>query len=302
MSDFRGIWVALVTPFCDGEVDFVALHGLVKKLLADGVAGLVVCGSTGEAAALSEQEQLAVLDAVLQWAPPEQVIMGLCSNNLRELLAFQQLLQQRPLAGLLVPAPYYIRPSQLGLEAFFQAVADAATVPVVLYDIPYRTGVRIERETLRRIVRHPRIAAVKDCGGDPETTMALIADGNVAVLAGEDAQIFSSGCLGAVGAISASAHIRADLFVSMHRLLEQGDLLAARRLFYRLLPWIQVAFAEPNPAVIKAALALEGLIADELREPMQPCSQVTQRLMQSVLAELGSPVEEEGAGIDLKSA
>ena len=98
MSDFRGVWVALVTPFCGGEVDFVALHGLVKKLLADGVAGLVVCGSTGEAAALSEHEQLAVLDAVLQWAPPEQVIMGLCGNNLRELLAFQKTLQQRPLA------------------------------------------------------------------------------------------------------------------------------------------------------------------------------------------------------------
>ena len=286
MSTFRGIWVALATPLRAGEIDFAALRGLVGRLLEDGVAGFVVCGTTGEAAALSHEEQLAVLDAVLQWVPQQQVIMGLAGNNLRELLAFQQEIQRRPVAGLLVPAPYYIRPSQQGLEAFFQAVADAASVPVVLYDIPYRTGVRIERETLRRIVRHPRIAAIKDCGGDAETTMALIADGNVAVLAGEDTQIFTSLCLGGAGAISASAHVRADLYVLLQRQVEEGDLASARRTFYRLLPWMQAAFAEPNPAAVKAALALQGLIGDELREPMQRCAPVTIERLRGVLAAL----------------
>ncbi|MDD0841330.1 4-hydroxy-tetrahydrodipicolinate synthase [Pseudomonas sp. Gutcm_11s] len=287
MSDFRGIWVALITPFRAGEIDLASLQGLVSKLLEDGVSGFVVCGSTGEAAALSQEEQLVVLDAVLRWVPPQQVIMGLSGNNLRELLEFQHEIQQRPLAGLLVPAPYYIRPSQQGLEAFFQTVADAATVPLVLYDIPYRTGVRIERETLRRIVRHPRIRAIKDCGGDPEATMALIADGNVAVLSGEDLQMFGSQCLGAVGAISASSHIRTDLHVLMQRQVAQGELGAARRTFYRLLPWMQVAFAEPNPAVIKSALALQGLIADELREPMQSCTVATREKLSAVLAAMG---------------
>ena len=286
MSDFRGIWVALVTPFRAGEIDFAALHGLVSKLLEEGVSGLVICGSTGEAAALSQEEQLAVLDAVLQWVPPQQVIMGLAGNNLRELLALQQQIQQRSPAGLLVPAPYYVRPSQQGLEAFFQTVADAASVPLVLYDIPYRTGVRIERETLRRIVRHPRIAAIKDCGGDAETTMALIADGNVQVLAGEDLQIFGTLCLGGAGAISASAHIRADLYVLMQRQLERGELAAARRTFYRLLPWMQLAFAEPNPAVVKGALAVQGMIAHELREPMMPSTPATLERVREVLAAL----------------
>ena len=286
MSTFRGIWVALATPFRAGEVDFAALHTLVARLLEDGVAGFVVCGTTGEAAALSHEEQLAVLDAVLQWVPPAQVIMGLAGNNLRELLAFQEEIQRRPLAGLLVPAPYYIRPSQAGLESFFQTVADAATVPVVLYDIPYRTGVRIERETLRRIVRHPRIAAVKDCAGDLETTLALIADGEVEVLTGEDLQIFNNLCQGGAGAISASAHVRADLYVRMQRQVESGDLAGARATFYRLLPWILVAFAEPNPAAVKAALALQGLIADELREPMQRCAPSTIERLRGVLAAL----------------
>lgn len=286
MSTFRGIWVALATPLRAGEIDFAALRGLVGRLLEDGVAGFVVCGTTGEAAALSHEEQLAVLDAVLQWVPPQQVIMGLAGNNLRELLAFQQEIQRRPVAGLLVPAPYYIRPSQQGLEVFFQTVADAASVPLVLYDIPYRTGVRIERETLRRIVRHPRIAAVKDCSSDFETTLALIADGDVEVLAGEDLQIFANLCLGGAGAISASAHVRADLYVRMQRQAEAGDLAGARGTFLRLLPWMQAAFSESNPAPLKAALALQGLIADELREPMQPCSAATVERLREVLAAL----------------
>lgn len=286
MSSFRGIWVALVTPFRAGEVDVVALRGLVASLLEDGVAGLVVCGTTGEAAALSQEEQLAVLDAVLQWVPAEKIIMGLAGNNLRELLAFQQQLQRRPLAGLLVPAPYYIRPSQAGLEAFFQTVADAASVPLVLYDIPYRTGVTIERETLRRIVRHPRIAAVKDCSGDPQTTLALIADGEVEVLAGEDLQVFTTLCLGGAGAICASSHIRADLYVQMQHQIENNDLVAARSTFNRLRPWMQAAFAEPNPACIKAALALQGLIVNELREPLQACTPATMERLRGVLAAL----------------
>jgi len=286
MSSFRGIWVALVTPFRNGAVDYPALQGLVGQLLEQGVAGLVVCGTTGEAAALSHDEQLEVLDAVLQWAPSQQVIMGLAGNNQRELLAFLQAVQRRPVAGVLVPAPYYVRPSQAGLESFFGTVADAASVPVVLYDIPYRTGVRIERETLRRIVRHPNIVAIKDCGGDPETTMALIADGQVSVLTGEDLQIFTNLCLGGAGAISASSHVRADLYVTLFQQMEEGDVTSARQTFYRLLPWMQAAFAEPNPAAIKGALALLGMIGDEVREPMQACTPATRERLRKVLADL----------------
>ncbi|NIE75951.1 4-hydroxy-tetrahydrodipicolinate synthase [Pantoea sp. Ap-967] len=283
MSNFRGIWVALVTPFRLGQVDFEALQGLAKKLLAEGVRGLVVCGTTGEAAAMSEDEQLKVLDAVLRVAHPSQVIMGLSGNNLQEVLAFQQKLQSYAIAGILVPAPYYIRPSQQGIESFFKAVADASSAPVVLYDIPYRTGVRIERATIRRIVQHANIVAVKDCGGDIETTMALINDGHAQVLTGEDIQIFTNLALGGAGAISASAHIHASLYVQVVRDLDRGAIHDARSLFYRLLPWIQSAFSEPNPAVIKAALAVEGLIANELREPMQPCSAVTMERVREML-------------------
>lgn len=286
MSNFQGIWVALVTPLHNGEIDFTSLDRLLGKLLEDGVAGFVVCGTTGEAAALSQSEQLAVLDAVLQRVPPDRVIMGLAGNQLNALLDLQREIQRRPLAGLLVPAPYYIRPSQAGLEHFFTTLADAAEVPLVLYDIPYRTGIRIERDTLRRIVSHPNIQAIKDCAGDAETTMALIAEGQVQVLAGEDTQIFNTLCLGGAGAISASAHVRADLYVRMQQCVATGDLQGARQLHYQLLPWMQAAFAEANPSAIKAALALQGLIGEEPRAPLLPCSAATRERLREVLAGL----------------
>lgn len=232
MSSFQGIWVPLVTPFRHGEIDFAALPRLLDHLLNAGVAGVVVCGTTGEAAALEHGEQLQLLDAVLERVAPERVAMGLAGNNQAQLLAFQREVLERPLAGLLVPAPYYIRPSQEALVRFFHGVADASSVPLIVYDIPYRTGVRMELETLRRIVGHPRIAAIKDCGGSLENTLALLADGQVAVLAGEDLQMFNAFCLGASGAIAASAHLHPQRFVALHRQVVEGRLEAPGQLLH----------------------------------------------------------------------
>lgn len=269
MARFTGIWVALVTPFHNGEIDFSALQMLAQKIAASGVAGLVVCGSTGEAASLDDREQLAVLDAVLDAVPGCPIIMGLAGNNMADVLQRQQQMQTRPIAGLLVTPPYYIRPSQAGLIDYFERLANAAAVPLILYNIPYRTGVNIELQTIRTLAQHERIVAIKDCGGDAAVTMQLIADGKLDVLAGEDQQIFSSLCLGGAGAIMAAAHIRPDLYVRIAQLVQAEKLYEARQLFYRLLPLIQLLFAEPNPALVKAALAMQGLIRDECRAPMQ---------------------------------
>ncbi|WP_070886391.1 4-hydroxy-tetrahydrodipicolinate synthase [Pseudomonas sp. D2-3] len=272
MSTFSGIWVALVTPFRGGQVDLPALRSLAMHLIDSGAAGLVVCGTSGEAAALDEQEQLAVLDAVLEVVPASRVVMGLAGNNQTAVLARLQRIQSRPLAAILVPAPYYIRPSQEGVQAFFLAIAEASQLPIILYDIPYRSGVSMQLETIRELARHPRIVAIKDCGGDLRKTQALIADDQLDVLTGEDEQIFASLCLGGSGAISAAAHVRTADFARVVSLLREGDLFAGRALFRQLLPWIRLAFAEPNPAPVKAMLALQGLINDELRAPMLCCS------------------------------
>ena len=279
MSAFQGIWVPLVTPFHNGAIDFVGLRRLVSHLLEKGVDGLIVCGTTGEPAAMGKHEQLAVLDAVLELVPAQRVVMGLAGNNLTELLQFQSEILKRPVAGLLVPAPYYIRPSQAGLEAFFRTVADASSVPLILYDIPYRTGVVFEQATLLNIVAHERIVAVKDCGGNFSNTLALLDSGHVDVLCGEDNQIFNALCLGAKVAIAASAHVHPDLFVQLHRQIRDNQLAEGRATFFRLLPLINSLFLEPNPAPVKTALALQGLIGDELRAPMQRSSEsITERL------------------------
>lgn len=266
--DFSGLWIPLVTPFRDGGVDHPALAGLVERLAPTGIAGFVVCGSTGEAAALDEDEQLAVLDTVARAAPSMPRIMGISGYHLGKTLAWVRRLGALGLAGLLVPAPSYVRPSQGGVRDWFAAIADASAVPVVIYDIPYRTGTSIARDTLLSLAAHPRIRAIKDCGGDMAKTRALIADRRLQVLAGEDAQMFGTVAEGGVGAIAASAHVQTARFVNVLRLLGEERLKEARALWQPLLPLIEALFADANPGPVKALLAHEGLIADELRPPM----------------------------------
>lgn len=269
---FSGLWIALVTPFKDGAVDHPALTALTVRLRGQGVAGFVACGSTGEAAALDRAEQLQVLETVLEAAGDSPVVMGVSGYHQGQVLDQVQALARYPLAGLLVSAPHYIRPSQEGLLHWFCAIADASTVPVVLYDIPYRTGATLTTETLLALAAHPRIQAIKDCGGSTAKTQALIADGRLQVLTGEDAQIFHTLALGGAGAISASAQWQTPRFVELMDLLRGGDLPGARRAWQALQPWIEACFAEPNPAPLKAMLAHAGEVRNELRAPMMVAS------------------------------
>ena len=281
--DFSGLWIPLITPFAGDAVDHPALTRLVQHYAAAGVNGFVVCGSTGEAAALDKHEQLAVLDTVLAAAGALPVVMGLSGYHLGQTIAWVKELAQRPIAGLLVPPPHYIRPAQAGLVQWFTALADASGTPLVVYDIPYRTGCHITLETLLALAAHPNIQAIKDCGGDAGKTQALITDGRLQVLAGEDAQIFTTLALGGAGAISASAHVCTAQFVEVMQFLNDGKLQQARALWQPLLPVVHAAFGEPNPAVIKAALAQQGLIQDGLRLPMVSASAgATSRLLAAI--------------------
>lgn len=287
-SVFSGLWIALVTPFKDGAVDHPALAALTARLRADGVAGFVACGSTGEAAALDQSEQLQVLGTVLSAAEGVPVVMGVSGYHQGQVLEQVRALAQHPVAGMLVSAPHYIRPSQEGLLHWFRTLADASAVPLLIYDIPYRTGATLTTETLLALAAHPRIQGIKDCGGNTAKTQALIADGRLQVLTGEDAQIFHTLALGGAGAISASAHWQAPRFVALMDLMRAGDLPEARRVWQTLLPWVEACFAEPNPAPLKAVLAQAGWICNELRAPMMPASEALAQRLQSV-AEVSRP-------------
>jgi 4-hydroxy-tetrahydrodipicolinate synthase len=251
------------------------------------VAGVVVCGTTGEAAALSLDEQQAVLATVVaavanearaSGRPALRIVMGVSGVTPGEvtatLAAFHARCQANDLTGsagltaFLVPPPYYVRPSQQGVIDFFTSVADASPLPLLLYDIPARTGVAISTSAMLALADHPRIVGVKDCGGDADHTQAVIADGRLQLLAGDDGRLFSTLCLGGVGAIAASAHLRPELFVRLHALIDTGDLPAARRLWQALWPLTQALFSEPNPAPVKAALAHTLSLGRGLRAPM----------------------------------
>jgi 4-hydroxy-tetrahydrodipicolinate synthase len=293
MLEFSGIWVPLVTPLRDGgrgaepEVDPQALTQLTSRLAAHGVAGFVACGSTGEAAMLDESEQGLVLRAALDGAADKPVLMGL--SGVRPALVAaraRQLAREFPVAGFLVSAPAYVKPDQAGLLDFFTTIADVSPVPIVAYDIPSRTAVRISPATLLALAAHPRIRAVKDCSTDPDAALALLRDGRLALLAGNDDELFAQMSLGARGAIAASAHLRPDLFVRLHALLRDQQLRAAQTLWRSLRPLTEALFTEPNPAPVKGALARQGLIGPALRAPMRSASPATLDRVDAVLAQL----------------
>lgn len=274
MGAFSGIWIPLVTPFSRGAVDLEALETLVKRYVQAGISGFVALGTTGEPASLTESEQDAVLDTILSTAAGTPVIAGLAGNNAALLREGVARLSAKPIAGILTPSPYYIRPSQRGLIDHFVALADASTKPIVLYEIPYRTGVQLELDSLLTLAAHPRIQAIKDCSGSIHVTLGLIRDGRLQVLAGDDINLFTTLCLGGAGGITASAHIEPERFMAMYRAITAGRLDEGRALFHQLAPMIQTLGLEPNPAPVKAALAMEGLITDELRAPMAVATEV----------------------------
>lgn len=280
----RGLWLPLITPFrSDGALDHEALKRLVRHYRGSGIAGFVVCGSTGEAAALDPDEQLDTLRTVLDHADGLPVMMGVPGNHLGRATAWVRAKGDFPLAGLLASAPPYIRPSQAGLLQWFSTLADAAQAPLVLYDIPYRTGAHIDTDTLLVLADHPNIQAIKDCGGDLGKTQALIAHGGLQVLAGDEDALISTLAQGGAGAILAATHLRTADFVRLMEAVSTGRLAEAHALWRALRPLVDAAYAEPNPAAFKWALAQQGLVHNTLRAPMTALSPVGVERMRGVM-------------------
>ncbi|HSW12517.1 MAG TPA: 4-hydroxy-tetrahydrodipicolinate synthase [Solimonas sp.] len=292
MSVFEGIWIPLVTPFRQGAVDLKAADRLAAHLAGSGIAGLVVCGTTGEAATLSEAEQEQLLACVQQAVRGRcAVMMGIAGNDTAAVAAAARRYTALAPAGLLVAAPYYVRPSQEGIRRHFEAVAAAAPLPIVIYNIPYRTGVNIEPATCRALAANSQFVAIKESGGGNFNQLSdLLHETPLRVLSGEDHLIFSTVCLGGHGAIAAAAHLYPERYVRMVELLRRGELAAARAIHDGLLPLIRLLFAEPNPAPLKAALAAQGWIGEELRLPMTPVSEACREALRAMLRRMDAAV------------
>jgi 4-hydroxy-tetrahydrodipicolinate synthase len=266
-SELRGVYLPLVTPFSpSGDVDLGALERIAHHFLDAGLAGLVALGTTGEPATLTASERRSVVDVCSRVCVQRnaQLIVGPGSNNTAGTIAdVGQLADVAGVTAALVVVPYYTRPGQAGIVAHFTAVADASPVPVVLYNIPYRTGEALEPDGLLRLASHPNIIGVKQSVGLDHAALRILAESppDFAVLCGEDPYLFPSAVLGGAGAIAASAHLCTERIVAMVDAGLNGRVEEGRAHHEALLSVIAAAFAEPSPTVIKGILHRGGLIA-----------------------------------------
>jgi 4-hydroxy-tetrahydrodipicolinate synthase len=280
IAGLGGLWVPVVTPFdARGGVDSTALDRLAGRLLADGATGLVALGTTGEPATLSADERRAVVeacdDACRRAGRP--MIVGAGTNSTAGTIAeIANLTAGTGAVAALVVVPYYTRPSEQAVVEHFVTVADASEIPIVVYNVPYRTGRGLGAAALVELASHPRIVGLKQAVGalDADTLQVLAGTGpEFAVLAGDDAFIAPTCLLGGAGAIAAAAHLATPLFVELTTSAVNGDAVRAAELAAALLPVVTAGFAEPNPAVWKGALAALGeLQSGELRRPLTPAS------------------------------
>jgi 4-hydroxy-tetrahydrodipicolinate synthase len=279
--DLRGVWVPLITPFdASGAVDVAAVTRLCNEYLDAGAAGIVALGTTGEAPALDAGEKQAVIDAcaVVCASRGSRVIVGTGTNSTRTTIAATRALDGiSGVAGALVVVPYYVRPSEAAIVEHYRQVAAASPVPVVAYNIPYRTGRGLGADAMLELARIPNVAGVKQAVGALDTdTLRILADAprGFSVLGGEDPILFPIMCMGGAGAIAASAHVCTERFVAMIECGLAGKLEDGRAHAEALLPITQTGFAEPNPAVFKGVLHAQGRIATpDLRMPMTNASQ-----------------------------
>ena len=284
-----GIYVPLITPFKDGRVEEAGLRKLVDYLIAEGVAGLIPCGTTGESATLSHEEHRRVVEIVVeQTAKRVPVIAGAGSNNTIEAVELTRHAEKVGADATLQISPYYVRPTQQGMIAHFKAIAEASRLPMILYNIPKRTGVLMEVSTVLELAKAPNIIGIKQSGVDLGDSMEVIRQApGFAVLAGDDHLVFPITAVGGRGAIAASAHIATREWVKMVELMGQGKMSEAKEIHYRLLPLSKVLFIEANPAPLKAALEMLGLPAGEPRLPILPATEKCREQIRAVLGGMG---------------
>ena len=286
----RGCGTALVTPFLpDGSVDYEAYASLVDRQVAAGVHFLVPLGTTGETPTLSDGEKTAIFQLVKEHAKGLPLMPGVGTNSLSGTLANIRLMEPLGPAALLVVVPYYNKPTQQGLYEYYKAVASETDLPVIIYNVPGRTGANILPDTVLRLAADvPNIRGIKEASGNFSQVSDLVRriPEGFAVLGGDDDMTLAYMAAGAHGVISVASNVAPAEVTQMVEALQRDDLAAARRLHQRLFPLFKACFAESNPGPAKAALAQLGLCGNVLRLPLVPVTESTEALMQKVLSEL----------------
>ncbi len=289
-TQFRGVMTALITPFADGKVDEKRYQDFTQWQIAEGVHGVVPCGTTGESATLSHDEHERVIELCLDVAKGKvPVIAGCGSNCTEEAIGLTQFAEKAGADAALHVAPYYNKPTQEGLYQHFKAIHDATGLPIILYNVPGRTVVNLGVETIARLAALPRIIGIKDATGDitrPVKTRAACGE-SFRQFTGEDGNALAFLAMGGHGCISVTANIAPALCSQLQNAWAKGDLAAAQAINDRLTPLHDAMFCETSPGPVKYAAALLGLCRYEYRLPLVPISTPNEKIVEDTLRKVG---------------
>lgn len=271
VSQLKGIQVPIVTPFLpNGELDLDSYRSYVRELLQHPIHGIIINGTTGESPTVTWEEVVELFRVTREENKERRIplILGTGTNNTASAVKRTEMAGELGADAVLVVTPYYNRPSQEGLYQHFKKVAETG-MPMIVYDIPGRTGVALALDTIRRIMELDSVIGMKDCSGGLDHVTELSRLGSKPVLCGDDAALLDMMAAGAAGGISASASLKTELFCQAYELMAQGRHNEAHAVFGQLLPLVRLLFKESNPSPIKWMLATEGLIAsDTVRLPL----------------------------------
>ncbi|MCX6338486.1 MAG: 4-hydroxy-tetrahydrodipicolinate synthase [Candidatus Aureabacteria bacterium] len=281
---FTGSIVALVTPFKKGAVDYEALAELIEFQIRSGTNGILPCGTTGESATLSHEEHDQVVEFVVgKVAGRVPVIAGSGSNCTREALRLTGHAKEAGADGALVITPYYNKPTQRGLQYHYEHLAKEVDIPIVIYNVPGRTGISIAPETVASLAKLPNIVAIKEASGSLEQVSQIISQCDIAVLSGDDSLTFPIMALGGKGVVSVVANILPGPVAEMVSGFSEKDIKGARTLHYELYQMSRILFVETNPIPVKAALAMMGKIKEEYRLPLCQMSDENRSRLERIL-------------------
>ncbi len=288
---FQGAFVAIVTPFQNGRIDEPALRDLIEFQIENGTHGIVPCGTTGESATLSHEEHERVVEITVDQVKKRvPVIAGTGSNNTTEAIRLTKHAKECGADAALMIAPYYNKPTQEGLYQHFKQVAETVDLPIIVYNIPGRTAVNMEPETIARLAKIPNIVGVKEATGSMKqiTDIVRLCGDGFSVLSGEDYITFPLMCVGGKGVISVVSNIAPRDMADLCTHFLEGRFQDAYALYYKLLPLCHAMFVETNPAPVKAALKMMGKIgSDEVRLPLVGLSEASKAKVAQALKDYG---------------
>ncbi len=287
---FKGSIVAIVTPFKGGKVDEEAFRRLIEFQIENGTDAILPCGTTGESATLSMEEHMRVIEiAIEQVGKRVPVVAGTGGNSTQEAIELTRHAKEAGADGTLQVTPYYNKPTQEGLYQHYKAILEEAPLPMILYNVPGRTGVNMMPETVARLAEFSEVVAVKEASGNlvQMTEIMELAGDKITLLSGDDTLTLPILSIGGKGVVSVVANVAPKENSMLVRLWEKGDVQGAQSLFMKLFPLSQAMFYETNPQPVKTALAMMGMIEEEFRLPLCKMSEGNKKKLEKALREFG---------------